>query len=332
MATATATRTKQRPTTEQIVEFTLAGRVDVDVDKSVIRNVKLVGHQSRNGRTYTVESLRKAAGLYEGVKVNVDHGAAPNAPRSYADRIGIISNVRVQSDGLYGDLTFNPKHALAEQLAWDAKNAPNNVGLSHVVEGQVNRRNGTVVVEEITKVVSVDLVADPATTKGLHESIHSRETDPMSLTIEDVRGNAAIMEALRGEFKTEADADGALKKAQADLDAAAKEAKALKEQLDALTAKEAQAVAKAARDKLIEAAKMPAALVTDVFREQVYGAKDDDAAKALIEDRRKLTAGAGGTGAQRTEIKSTAHGEPTEKAQEWSNLSAKDLASRLCEA
>jgi len=72
-------------------------------------------------------------------------------------------------EGLFGDLHFNPKHALAEQLVWDAENNPRNVGFSHNVLAPLSRQGSATVVEEITRVQSVDLVADPATTQGLFE-------------------------------------------------------------------------------------------------------------------------------------------------------------------
>ena len=81
-----------------------------------------------------------------------------------------MKGIVAKPDGLYGDFHFNPKHALAEQLCWDAEHAPGNVGFSHDVEAQTSRKNGRVVVEAIRKVSSVDLVADPATTSGLFES------------------------------------------------------------------------------------------------------------------------------------------------------------------
>jgi hypothetical protein len=87
----------------------------------------------------------------------------------------------VDAGGLRGDFHFNPKHALAEQLIWDAEHSPENVGFSHNVEARTSRRDGKVVVEEITRVQSVDLVADPATTRGLFEQHEpAGESSPMS--------------------------------------------------------------------------------------------------------------------------------------------------------
>ncbi len=103
------------------------------------------------------------------VPVNVDH-IRTNDLRSYRDRIGKLTNVRLGNDGLYGDLVVNPKHPLAEQLFWDAEHCPENVGLSHDARGRTVVRNGQVVVEAIESVRSVDLVAEPATTKSLYEA------------------------------------------------------------------------------------------------------------------------------------------------------------------
>lgn len=144
----------------------------VDREAGVLRGVKLLGLQSRNGRRYLPEALSAAAALYEGAKVNVNHPrGGPLATRDYQDRIGVMRNVAVRSEeGLFGDLHFNPRHALAEQLLWDAEHAPENVGLSHNVQARTARQGEETVVEAIVRVQSVDLVADPATTQGLFES------------------------------------------------------------------------------------------------------------------------------------------------------------------
>lgn len=159
---------------ESIREFTNTARRDLRIDREqgVLHGVKIIGSQSRNGRLYPDDTLRDAIHLYENSKVNLDHPEGdPLRPRSYQDRFGLIRDVRLrENDGLYGDFRFNPRHPLAEQLLWDAENAPENVGFSHNVEAFVRRDDETVVVEKIVAVRSVDLVADPATTAGLFES------------------------------------------------------------------------------------------------------------------------------------------------------------------
>lgn len=145
----------------------------VDAEKGIIFGVKILGSKSKNGREYALETMRAAVPLYEGAKVNVNHPrGAPAGPRDYQDRIGCTRAVECREDGLYGNLHFNPKHALAEQLVWDAQHAPENVGLSHNIDGKMSHRNGRVIVESIKRVISVDLVADPATNSSLYESVN----------------------------------------------------------------------------------------------------------------------------------------------------------------
>ncbi len=160
--------------TEKILEYcdSRGTRIAVDREAGVIRGVKILGLRSRNGREYSTEALRDAAPLYENVKVNVNHPkSSATSARDYQDRIGTMRAVRlIEAEGLFADFHFNPKHAIAEQLIWDAEHASENVGFSHNVEARIMRRGDKAIVEAITLVKSVDLVADPATTRGLFES------------------------------------------------------------------------------------------------------------------------------------------------------------------
>jgi hypothetical protein len=159
---------------EPLQEYVHSGshELRVDRDAGIIRGVKLLGLASRNGRRYRESALEGAVSLYEGAKVNINHPKGhPLSPRDYQDRLGVVHGVEFRAgEGLFGDLHFNPKHALSEQLVWDAEHAPQNVGMSHNVLARTSRNGEGTVVEAITKVQSIDLVADPATTSGLYES------------------------------------------------------------------------------------------------------------------------------------------------------------------
>lgn len=178
----------QSETDEFIQEYADSRGIALRVEAGVLGGVKLIGLTSRNGRRYREDALAKAAMLYEDAKVNVNHPKdGPLAPRDYQDRIGVIRNVEFRAgDGLFGDLHYNPKHALSEQLAWDAQHNPRNVGFSHNVQARLSRDEAGTVVEEIVRVQSVDLVADPATTEGLFEQT---ENSPRwdALTLETLR-------------------------------------------------------------------------------------------------------------------------------------------------
>jgi hypothetical protein len=180
---------------EQLQEYCSSRGLTIPLDRAsaVIRGVKLLGLASKNGREYPPAVLERARALYEAAKVNVNHPKGhPSAPRDYQDRIGVIRAVEVRAgDGLFGDLHYNPKHVLAEQLAWDAEHAPENVGFSHNVKARTSRRGEAVIVEEILAVNSVDLVADPATTSGLFESrVGQSEAEPHQET-QEVGGPAS---------------------------------------------------------------------------------------------------------------------------------------------
>ena len=168
-----------------------------DSDSGLISGVKILGLTSRNGRVYPPEVLREAAPLYEGAKVNVNHVSkeAARLPRDYRDRIGTVSNVVFkENSGLFADFHYNPNHAQAKQLLWDAHNAPNNVGFSHCVEAVYHQENDLSVIDKILRVISVDLVADPATTSGLFESEEAEESCELGVRSEEGEVNASASE------------------------------------------------------------------------------------------------------------------------------------------
>lgn len=188
---------------ETLQEYVDSGseRLHVDRAAGVIRGVKLLGLTSRNCRRYREQALLDAVGLYEGAKVNINHPKGhPLAPRDYQDRLGVVRSVEFRAaQGLFGDLHFNPKHALSEQLVWDAEHAPQNVGLSHNVVARTSRNGAETVVDAIAKVQSIDLVADPATTSGLYE--HS-DADVVELPVrggaEDAGSSGSAVPQLHG--------------------------------------------------------------------------------------------------------------------------------------
>ena len=182
---------------ELLQEFVDSRGLDLRIDREqgVLRGVKLLGLDSRNGRKYSPAALESARGLYEGARVNVNHPKShPLASRDYQDRLGLVRNIALRPGaGLFGDFHFNPKHALAEQLLWDAEHAPENVGFSHNVQARTVRHGDETLVEAILKVHSVDLVADPATTCGLFEQAQhggaseSGQPSLIACTLEELR-------------------------------------------------------------------------------------------------------------------------------------------------
>jgi len=270
--------------TDMLQEFCDSRGVTIRVDRQagVIRGVKVLGLESRNGRTYLPEALTQAAPLYEDAKVNVNHPKGnPGGPRDYQDRIGTIRHVSLQGGaGLFGDFYFNPKHALAEQLMWDAEHAPENVGFSHNVEARVGRRGEQVVVEAITRVQSVDLVADPATTRGLFEASADAAAAPAV--------TPATLEDLKREYPELVESVGRLQAA---------EIARLQQEVDRLTALEAVRQKRGVARRLLMEFELPdpetadpsaRAVVSGRFLEALLAAPDEQAMRCLVEERAQL--------------------------------------------
>ena len=64
-------------------------------------------------------------------------------------------------------LPFQPQAPLAEQIAWDAENAPQNLGFSHDTRGAARNQGGRLVVESIDKVLSRGSCRKPRHDRGL---------------------------------------------------------------------------------------------------------------------------------------------------------------------
>ncbi len=276
---------------ETLQEYVDSRGVAMRVDRAtaVVRGVKVLGLRSRNHRSYPGETLTQAVRLYEGAKVHVNHPKGPLAgPRDYQDRIGAIRDVVYRpGEGLFADFHFNPKHALAEQLLWDAEHAPENVGLSHNVEARTRSEDGQTVVEEILKVQSVDLVADPATTRGLFEAAEEAGASVAGLTGETLRRlRPDLVEELRRE--------------------AEHESQQLREELQALRDQQARQSKRALVERLLRQAGLPLPeggdpqarlLVDEPFLESLYQAPDEPAMRGLVAQRARLLQAAAARGA-----------------------------------
>jgi hypothetical protein len=256
-----------------------------DAVAGVIKNVKLAGFTSKRGRSYAPAALKEALPMYEGAAVNIDHTENGTPPLN--SRFGIVKAARfVEGDGVRGDIHFNPTHPMVNQVGWLAKNAPTKIGMSHHAYGLMG--GGGSVVTKLTRVRSVDLVTDPATTDGLYEDegegddgSSSSETKPPSggrktMELKDLKlselkeSRPDLVEAIKTELK---ESEGSK--------SAAEELKTLREKN-----------AKLEREKVIntklEESELPESAITDRFRTLLLEAKDDAAVDELIEDRKAI--------------------------------------------
>lgn len=143
----------------------------VDREAGVIHGVKLLGSLSTNRRKYSAKAIEQAAKMYEGAAVNVDHPSKPGTgERSVTDGIGWIQSVEVKDGVPYGDLHVLKSHPSAAMVLEAAERNPKRFGMSHNADGVVEVQEGRNVVTSINRVISVDIVQNPATTQGFFES------------------------------------------------------------------------------------------------------------------------------------------------------------------
>jgi hypothetical protein len=173
---------------QPLLEITFTDSPSVDRDAGIIRGVKVLGRQSRNGREYSDQALHDAARLYEGIGVNLNHADTPEGHknRSVEAGFGWLADVAVRPEGVFGDLHFFKSHPQAAMIVEAAERNPRRFGLSHHAEGRVANSHGKSVVESIERVRSVDLVQNPATNSGLFESENPLMPAPTPRTIRQI--------------------------------------------------------------------------------------------------------------------------------------------------
>jgi hypothetical protein len=184
------------PTTPELFIEQSIGPVRVDRAGGILRGIKICGLRSKNGRRYTEAALRKAVRLYEGAKVNIDH-LKPGESCPADKRLGHLEEVYwsdTPTKGLYGNLRFPPDHPKAAWLCSVAEHTPNDLGMSHRASaGEVSfDGKGEPIVESISEVESVDLVADPATVGGLFEEVDPTRKPPMKKAVQALLEAAAL--------------------------------------------------------------------------------------------------------------------------------------------
>lgn len=245
--------------TEHIVDW--YSQLHVDHSQRTVHNVALAGIRSKNGYRYREEALQNAAPLYEQKPVFLDHARDRSRPheRSTRDLVGTVINPRYDGGRLRGDIQVLDTESGRTFLALADSQAP-GVGMSHVVLAERSSEDGDV--ERICDVISVDAVAFPATTQTFQES---RSDDTAATDADNVA--PALLEEQLSELQRERDS--------------------LREQLQALREREADAETDRLLQRELESSGLPAFAVTDLFRRQLREA--DPAGRAdLLAERRTL--------------------------------------------
>lgn len=190
----------------------------VDREQGIVHGVKILGRVSKNGHRYSDQAFHDGKTIYDGAVVNLDH--PPNreatAERGVRERFGVIRNPVVQitgndeTDGVYGDHHFPLANNYTAEYLETLDRFPHTIGFSHNAVVTESVKDGVVVFSSIQRARSVDLVANPATTRGVFESERYSSMDDPNLAVDP---NAAAATEDAAEPTTEEQMCAALKQA-----------------------------------------------------------------------------------------------------------------------
>ena len=155
-----------------------ASLVEAKVTGNVIKDVVLLGLDSRNDRRYSPNAVKEAVeqGFYN-CKIYADHvteedEAKNSGVRPMREWIGVALNSRFDGEKVRADvkiLTTDPQGAKLLEAAKDPDLA-RHIGMSHDATGEIEEIEGIPTVTRIIDVESTDAVTKPATTQSLFES------------------------------------------------------------------------------------------------------------------------------------------------------------------
>jgi hypothetical protein len=241
----------------------------------IIENMALLGGKSKNGRTYSKDVRIKASKVFEGIKAYMNHPDADkvNDPRKVQELIGRHKGVYFDeaTDMLRSNLHLSPTHLVKEYLIPHAKANPGILGNSINASGKIDSKGNVL---EVTKGRSVDVVAEPATTNGLFESVQNTKTTASTnseggekpMTIKELlenTENASLVAELREHFREELDVESSVAELQ-------EEVQELREQV--------------AEYEMVEKKQEDAAAITKMLKESKLDEEDQATVRELLED------------------------------------------------
>ena len=154
-------------------EIKFAGARFIESNGSrVINHVALVGTQSQQGHSYTLEALRAAVPLYQGCRCFINHPSDADQRTGRRDLMalaGVVENPRFESNRIFGSIKLLPDK-YGDKFFNIARHMPEAASCSHVADGTLRNVGGQMVCESIKAVLSVDLVVMGATTTSIFES------------------------------------------------------------------------------------------------------------------------------------------------------------------
>lgn len=276
---------------------------EFDDEKLIIRNVTLIGAESLNGYSFSSDFLKWTAENAENVPQYINHPKGENEARDVQMLFSKVQNARyVESENkVRGDMHLVDTPTIRNEVYPRMKHFKEKIGNSIIAYAVSEEIEGKEVVTAGESIHSFDLVTDPATTVGLFESIKDDKKSggrTMPISIEDVKKDKALMEAIAAEILKESED----KKRVEELE---KENKYLKEQsqkdkatIDEYKTKEALEGKRALITKLVAEAKLPEGAASEDWLKLIEEkCTDETDIRRMIDDKvnfvKKITESSG---------------------------------------
>jgi len=177
-----------------IIDQDIFEALNVDAEKKKAHVVLIKEGWSKNKRFYPAQVLEQAVPLFEGAKCYLDHSDIKGIPnRSVRELTGFYENVKFTGKQVEADLQFLDTEAGKVGLDIAKETVKHNkllAGLSIRGVGSVRKVEEGHEVENLSKIISVDMVSDPAAGGEflrLYESVMEVKDEMKDLTLEKLK-------------------------------------------------------------------------------------------------------------------------------------------------
>ena len=177
-----------------IIDQDIFEALNVDAEKKKAHVVLIKEGWSKNKRYYPAQVLEQAVPLFEGAKCYLDHSDIKGIPnRSVRELTGFYENVKFAGKQVEADLQFLDTEAGKVGLDIAKETVKHNkllAGLSIRGIGTMRKVEEGHEVENLSKIISVDMVSDPAAGGEflrLYESVMEVKDDMKDLTLEKLK-------------------------------------------------------------------------------------------------------------------------------------------------
>ncbi len=284
---------------------------NIDKENCVIKGMSILRPTSKNctfkegkGRRYSEKARQSAAKLIEGKKAYIDHQTKKEREetggvRPLGQLVGIYENGRIDHAGVVrADLKYLKTQKVKEFMEALVELNADGVGGSIVAAGpsiyDVDEQQE--IIMDILEMKSTDLVSETGSTMNLFESkeIQKKEekSEKMDLTALNLttlkESRPDLIKSVIENYQKQSEEASRIKSLSEKIKTLEKEKSDLNVKLDGYQLKEKVQIKKDKIENLIQEAELADEYVTDVFRESLMTAENEEAMKNLIDDRKKI--------------------------------------------